>query len=139
MSLSSQSEAARARVRNAAGNRCGYCRSRQEYVFAPLEIEHIVPVSRGGGDEELNLWLACRMCNSYKGSQVEALDPATGVRQPLFNPRNQSWEEHFRWGEAGTTIEGLTPCGRATVTALQLNNLLAVTVRRSWVQAGWHP
>jgi hypothetical protein len=139
MSSSGPSEAVRARVRKAAGDRCGYCRSRQEYVFAPLEIEHIVPVSYGGSDEEDNLWLACRMCNSYKGAQVTAIDPSTGERQPLFNPRTQTWADHFRWGEGGTTIEGVTPCGRATVLALQLNNLLAVTVRRAWVQAGWHP
>ncbi len=31
-----------ARVRAAAGNRCGYCRSLQCYVFGPLEIEHIL-------------------------------------------------------------------------------------------------
>lgn len=139
MSLSSRSEAVRARVRMEAGDRCGYCLSRQEFVFAPLEIDHIVPTSRGGSDEEDNLWLACRLCNSYKGAQVEAIDPATGSRHPLFNPRTQSWAEHFRWSEDGTTIEGLSACGRATVLALQLNNLLAVTVRRSWVQAGWHP
>ena len=32
-----------------------------------------------------------------------------------------------------------TPCGRATVMALQMNNLIAVMVRREWVAAGWHP
>lgn len=139
MSQSSRSDDVRARVRMDAGDRCGYCLSRQEFVFAPLEIEHIVPTSRGGSDEVENLWLACRLCNSYKGSQIEAIDPATGGRYRLFNPRTQSWAEHFRWSVDGTTIEGLTPCGRATVLALQLNNLLAVTVRRSWVQVGWHP
>lgn len=139
MSLSSRSEKIRGRVRTEAGDRCGYCLSRQELVFAPLEIEHIVPASRGGSDDEDNLWLACRMCNGYKGAQVEAYDPVTGSRQPLFNPRNQTWADHFRWSGDGTIIEGLTPCGRATALALRLNNILAVTVRRSWVQAGWHP
>ena len=139
MSKTGGRESIRDRVRRQAGNRCGYCRSRQEYVFAPLEIEHIVPVARGGGDEESNLWLACRLCNSYKGAQVEGIDPLTGKREPLFNPRTQQWGEHFLWDESGTKVEGLTPCGRATIQALQLNNILAVTVRRAWVQAGWHP
>jgi hypothetical protein len=36
-------------------------------------------------------------------------------------------------------ILGRTMTGRATVVALSLNNLVAVTVRRNWVTAGWHP
>jgi hypothetical protein len=35
-------------------------------------------------------------------------------------------------------ITGLTACGRATVSALSLNNQLAVIVRRNWIKAGWH-
>ena len=35
-----------------AEDRCGYCQSAQRYVFAPLEIEHILPIARGGSDEE---------------------------------------------------------------------------------------
>jgi hypothetical protein len=34
---------------------------------------------------------------------------------------------------------GRTATGRATVVALHLNNLVAVTVRQNWVRAGWHP
>jgi hypothetical protein len=32
-----------ARVRETAGNRCGYCLAPQSYVLQVLEIEHIVP------------------------------------------------------------------------------------------------
>jgi hypothetical protein len=62
----------------------------------------------------------------------------TGREAALFNPRQQHWPEHFSWTQDGTRITGETPCGRATVIALQLNNVVAVTVRRYWVQAGWH-
>jgi len=51
------SDALRAKVRAQAGNRCGYCLARQEYVPWVLEIEHIVPKSKGGADDEENLWL----------------------------------------------------------------------------------
>ena len=51
------------RVREAAGNRCGYCLSPQHLVLARLEIEHIVPRSRGGSHDESNLWLSCPLCN----------------------------------------------------------------------------
>jgi hypothetical protein len=37
----------RARVREQAGNRCGYCLTRQEYVPWTLEVEHIIPRSKG--------------------------------------------------------------------------------------------
>ncbi len=39
--------------------RCSYCLSQQKYVLGVLEIEHIIPKAKGGGDEEENLWLAC--------------------------------------------------------------------------------
>jgi len=124
---------------NRAGDRCGYCRSPQHLVLGWLEIEHIIPTARGGSDDEDNLWLACRLCNNYKAAQVEALDPETGQNEPLYNPRHQAWGDHFRWSDDGACVLGLTPCGRATVIALQLNNPLAVLVRQSWISAGWHP
>ena len=43
------------RVRLAAKNRCGYCLSPQHLVMARLEIEHIIPVSKQGSSDELNL------------------------------------------------------------------------------------
>lgn len=135
----SSPEARREHIRQQAGDRCGYCLSHQDYVPWVLEIEHIVPVSRGGSDEESNLWLACHTCNLYKGAKTHGLDPLTGRRVHLFNPRRQRWARHFRWSDDGTQIVGRTVCGRATAVALNLNNLIAVTVRRNWVAAGWHP
>jgi hypothetical protein len=132
-------EAVSARVRQRAGNRCGYCLSPQHLVFGWLETEHVVPVGRGGTDDENNLWLACRFCNTFKSDAVDAIDPVSGQRVPLFDPRNQTWADHFRWSEDGAQVVGITPVGRATVAQMQLNYPLAVTVRRNWVAAGWHP
>jgi hypothetical protein len=129
----------RARIRRQAGNRCGYCQAHQDYVPWTLEIEHIIPLSKGGSDSEDNLWLACHTCNLYKGAKTYADDPLTGRHSQLFNPRHQQWSRHFRWSKDGTQIIGRTACGRVTVVALNLNNLIAVTVRRNWVTAGWHP
>lgn len=127
------------RVREVAGHRCGYCLSPQKYVMGKLEIEHIIPRARDGSDDEFNLWLSCSLCNRYKGPQIIAIDSLDGATVPLFNPRTQIWSEHFRWSPDGTLVIGLTPIGRATVEALQLNNEVAVEVRRNWVLAGWHP
>jgi hypothetical protein len=104
-----------------------------------LEIEHIRPKAAGGTDDESNLWLACRLCNAFKASQTQAADPRTGRVVELFHPRQDRWHDHFRWSRDGTRIIGRTACGRATVVALRLNNVVAVTVRRHWVNAGWHP
>lgn len=108
-------DATRQAVRREAGDRCGYCLAHQDYVLGRLEIEHITPTALGGSDDESNLWLACRLCNLRKGVQAHAVDPQTGSIARLFNPRTQSWAEHFSWSADGTRISGLTPCGRATV------------------------
>jgi hypothetical protein len=133
------SEALKKRVRQSAGDRCGYCQSSQKYVLGILEIDHITPVAAGGDSNENNLWLSCRLCNGYKGSQINAIDPVSEQTTQLFNPRYQNWSEQFSWSADGACIIGLTPCGRATVSALQLNNVYAVAVRKAWVSVGWHP
>jgi hypothetical protein len=127
------------RIRLHADERCGYCLSSQKYVLGLLELEHLLPEALGGTNVEENLWLACRLCNGFKGVQTHARDPITGRRSRLFNPRRQLWRRHFVWSPDSTRIEGTTVCGRATVVALQLNNLISVSVRREWVKAGWHP
>lgn len=118
----------RQRIRAASGDRCGYCRSPQYLVLGPLEIDHLTPTARGGSDAESNLWLACRMRNNYKSVQIEAPEPTSAQRVPLYNPREQQWSEHFGWSDDGTQIRGRAACVRATIIALQLNNVIAVTV-----------
>lgn len=105
----------------------------------PMVIDHIVPQTAGGLTEEENLWPACNRCNEFKGAQTHAPDPETLETVALFHPRKQVWHEHFAWSEDGTEIVGLTPCGRATVTALKMNNPEIVVARRLWVSAGWWP
>ena len=108
--------------------------------MARLEIEHIIPISKGGSDDESNLWLACPICNRHKAHKVTGIDPESGAETPLFNPRRQVWAEHFRWHESGLYLIGLTPIGRATIVALQLNeDADALIVRSYWIEAGWHP
>jgi hypothetical protein len=128
------------RVREAAQNRCGYCLSPQYLVMARLEIEHLIPLSKHGSNDESNLWLACPICNGHKSDKTTAIDPITQESVSLFNPRFQVWAEHFYWVEGGLKIEGVTPTGRATVLALRLaDDLDALVVRSFWIQVGWHP
>lgn len=129
----------RRRVAETSRHRCGYCLTSQRIIGPLLEIDHIVPESRGGTSEEKNLILACKMCNSHKASREEALDPETGSLQRLFHPREDRWHEHFEWVDGGAVIQGKTPLGRATVIALQMNHPDILMARKLWVLAGWYP
>src|SRR3954451_1735140 len=97
-----------ARIRGEARDRCGYCLSPQRLVMARLEIEHIIPRAKGGSDDESNLWLSCPLCNRHKADRTEGRDPQTGILFPLFNPRSQSWPNHFAWSADGIRIVGKT-------------------------------
>jgi 5-methylcytosine-specific restriction endonuclease McrA len=125
------------KVRRQAKNRCGYCLLPQSLNPSLLEIEHLLATANGGTDDEENLWLACRLCNGYKGIQAEAIDPKTNKSVTLFNPRTQIWKEHFEWREE--KIVGKTSCGRATVQALKLNNEIILPLRKRWISVGWFP
>ncbi len=129
----------RQRVAEEARHRCGYCLRMEELMGMTMTLDHIIPEAAGGASSEENLWLACRRCNEFKGTQTHARDPLTGRRVRLFNPHQQKWSAHFAWSEDGTEIQGRTRCGRATVAALKLNNPEVVVARRLWVSAGWWP
>ena len=43
---------------------CVYCRSKRR-----LEIDHIIPISKGGADDRSNLQTLCRTCNRKKGAK----------------------------------------------------------------------
>lgn len=78
-------------------------------------------------------------CNQHKGIQTSASDPISELAAPLFHPREQEWEAHFAWSDDFTIIVGLTPTGRATVIALQLNRIGGVNLRRVLYAIGEHP
>ena len=139
MSRTFVADGLRRRVAEAARFRCGYCLTSQRIIGPLLELDPIVPEARGGTSEEENLFLACPRCNGHKGDRVEAIDPDTGGMAPFFNPRAQSWGEHFVWVEGGAEIRGKTREGRATVVALNMNHPDVVAARRLWCLAGWHP
>jgi hypothetical protein len=122
-----------------AGGRCEYCQSQMEYSGQSFEFDHIAPISRAGETSLENLALACGGCNRHKSNKVQGIDPATGDRVELFNPRQQQWEVHFGWTDDYTQMIGLTAIGRATVAALKLNRMGLVNMRRVLCMAGKHP
>jgi hypothetical protein len=110
-----------------AGGRCEYCRMHQALQGASFHIEHITPQAAGGSDGLDNLALACPGCNLKKSDRLTVPDPDTNQPAPLFNPRAHRWVEQFAWD--GYLVVGLTPTGRATVAALDLNHPRRVLIR----------
>jgi 5-methylcytosine-specific restriction endonuclease McrA len=120
-----------------AGGRCEYCRIPDDYTFDPHEIDHIYAEKHGGETTANNLCLCCWICNRNKGSDLTSLDPETGKITPLFHPRNDRWEDHFRLN--GALIEPLTPEGRVTVRLLQLNKRERVDERKILITIKRYP
>ena len=113
--------ATRALVRQRADHRCEYCQTHQEdSPLAALHIEHIRPLKHGGSDDESNLCLACIDCNLHKGPNLTGIDPQTDAITPLFHPRQQRWNDHFRWD--GIHLIAQTSVGRTTIRVLCLNS-----------------
>lgn len=104
-----------------------------------MSHDHILPRSKGGATSFENVCLACRSCNEFKSDLTEAHDPLTGKVVPLFNPRTQSWIDHFTWSFDSTKVEGLTAIGRAMIAALRMNHPTIVAARWRWAISGWHP
>jgi hypothetical protein len=129
----------RQRVEIRAGGRCEYCRAPQAACGYRFHLEHIVPTVQGGSDDIENRALACAACNLAKGDRTMGIDPETAQTVVLFDPRNDAWEEHFRWQDDPPVIAGVTPEGRPTVVTLDLNGELRLAARRLWFDAGLLP
>jgi hypothetical protein len=126
-------------IRSHFANCCAYCRTAESLTVTFFEFEHIVPLTKGGETVFENLCLACPSCNRYKAVRQTAVDPTTQEEVSLFHPQQQSWGDHFEWNEEATEIVGLTPTGRATITALKMNRPQLIRVRWMWVKMGEHP
>lgn len=126
-------------IRTRAGECCEYCRSQDRFATQAFSIEHIIPRAAGGQTVTDNLALACQGCNNHKYTRIDAIDPDTGDVTQLFHPRRQRWAEHYTWDSTATRIIGITPTGRATVAALNLNRIGLVNLRRVLREFGEHP
>ena len=126
--MTSRIEIAR-QVKQRAAGRCEYCRMHQSLQGATFHVEHVIPRFLGGSSGLDNLAWACPSCNLHKSSRVEVQSPDSHGTVPLFNPRTDKWGDHFRW--EGYCLVGLTPVGRATIDALQLNHERRIEIRQA--------
>jgi 5-methylcytosine-specific restriction endonuclease McrA len=120
-----------------ANNRCEYCTLSQEGQEATFHVDHVIPVSAGGQTIPDNLALACVSCSLRKAARQMIFDLESGEQVPIFNPRQDNWQQHFRW--QGVQVIGLTAIGRATIDALDLNRELILSIREVELLLQRHP
>jgi len=126
-------------VAERAENRCEYCRAPEQVFNFSFEVEHILPRSAGGSSEADNVALACESCNLHKASTVEAWDEVEERSVPLFHPRQDRWEVHFRYDSVSAQIVALTATGRVTITCLKMNSNFQLRARRHWLRLDLYP
>jgi hypothetical protein len=113
---------------------CEYCLQPEIFAFCPHEIDHVIAEKHEGLTIAENLALACKLCNTFKGSDIASIDPLTGEITALYNPRMDVWREHFRLEDA--VFIPLTAKARTTVRLLQINRTDRVAERQLWIPSG---
>jgi HNH endonuclease len=139
MSRNKISERIQQQVRNRANYLCEFCHANEQWQYVRFTVDHVIPVSLGGSDNSDNLTLACFHCNRRKTNRLTAIDLQSQTEVPLFNPRQDSWPEHFIWSVDGLSIVGISTIGRATVAALLLNRERVISIRAADLEIGRHP
>lgn len=132
-------EETQAEIRQRANFLCEYCHASEKWQYVAFTIEHITPIAKNGAYTLENLAKRCFHCNRKKSDRTTAPDTESGAVVPLFNPRENNWNEHFIWSADGLFIIGLTAIGRATVTALALNRERVIPIREADKALGRHP
>jgi hypothetical protein len=120
--MSVVSETVRASVIARAEQRCEYCHLPMRGQVATFPVDHVTPRSNAGTTTLDNLALACPHCNGCRWRHEDGLDVVSGESARLFNPRLDSWADHFEWSKAQEGVLLVkTVIGRATISRLQIN------------------
>ncbi len=123
--------AARARYR------CEYCLMPEAWLLAGCEVDHVISRKHGGLSDSANLAWSCERFNRAKGTDVGSVTGSQPTLVRLFNPRIDSWPQHFRL--VGPVIEPITEIGEANVRHLRFNFPDRALQRRVLQQAAHYP
>ncbi|NEQ74030.1 MAG: HNH endonuclease [Okeania sp. SIO2D1] len=127
------------KVRQRANYLCEYCHASEKWQYVTFTVDHIIPVNKAGSNSIDNLALACSTPPEESLIKLVLSDRQSGKEVPLFNPRNNLWQEHFIWSRDKTLIIGLTAIGRATIITLNLNRNRIINIRAADVEVDRHP
>ena len=124
-------------VAERADFRCEYCLIHEDDSYLSFQIDHIISIKHGGDDNLDNLAHSCVSCNRAKGSDIGSvlLPDRDFIR--LFNPRTDTWENHFKI--LGAEIIPLSAVGKVTIKILGLNNELRLVEREALIEIGRFP
>jgi HNH endonuclease len=126
-------------IASRANHRCEYCHAPELIFNFPFEVEHIIPISRRGVDNEVNLALACRSCNLRKGSRISGIDSDSNTEIRFFHPRQELWSDRFQVDSESGMVTGITSVGKVTVEYLEMNSSTQVAARQLWIRLGLFP
>ena len=115
---------------------CEYCLIAETDTFYGCEVDHIISIKHSGSTELGNLAYACAPCNRAKGSDIGSIS-RSGEFTRFFNPRTDSWSDHFRL--EGATIQPLTPIGEVTARILGFNDSARHHERNEMIRFGKYP
>ncbi len=105
----------------------------EELSLMASSIDDIILEKHGGLTKADNLALSCSVCNQYKGSDTASIDPDTGRLSAFYNPRTDTWTEHFSLN--GDSLSPLSTKGRVTAKILRLNRIERIEERRLLIEA----
>jgi hypothetical protein len=124
-----------AEVQRRAEDRCEYCLIPIESTYFGGEVDHIISRKHGGTDDLSNLAFACMPCNRYKGTDVGSISHASKQLTRFYNPRTDTWSEHFRLRHDGV-IAPLTEIGEVTVSIFRSNDEERLVERKMLIELG---
>ncbi|MFL5242707.1 MAG: HNH endonuclease [Gemmataceae bacterium] len=116
---------------------CEYCFMAEDDTFYGCEADHIISEKHGGRTDADNLAYACVFCNQAKGSNIGSIHWESNTFIRFFNPRIDTWAEHFALVE--DRIEGLTPIGIVTARILAFNSGERTLERRTLQDMARYP
>lgn len=125
----------RALVGDRAKHRCEYCRMPEKFALFSFHVDHVISLKHGGATSFDNLAWACGYCNANKGTDLGTIidDPEVVVR--FFNPRKDSWEDHFDLSEGVITAK--THIGQATIKIFRINDIERILERKLLIEGGF--
>lgn len=127
----------REQVADRAGNRCEYCHLPERLTSLPFQLDHIIAEKHGGETSLDNLAYACLHCNTFKGPNIAGRDHETSQTVRLFDPRRDTWDDHFEWD--GPVLRARTAVARVTIVVLRVNLSYRVALRESLIEEGFFP
>lgn len=126
----------RREVENRANHQCEYCLTPSLFYPFSFHIDHIISEKQDGETESENLTYCCPNCNFHKGTDISAYLRDVKTIVDLFNPRQNTWNQHFKL-IAGGTIKPLTNTGKGTIRLLKLNDPMKVSERKGLLAKGY--